>query len=301
MTAIAFTYWPRLTDPQGRRYRTTWTGLLDRLAKPRVEPVKDRVPGFALATFAGDRRALARVERVYAVTLDLDHLDALSVHTARPEPGVVLEPPDWDGLRRTFANACAFVHTTHSSTLQLPRLRVILLLSRPVTADEYRRVYRAVARTCEAGGLLVDRQASDPSRLWYLSSIPAPGGHFVFWTCNGPPIDVERALAAEPAPALQPPPPPPSGPVGDVEARAAAYLDRCAPAISGSGGHAHTFVIAQRLVRGFLLDESTAFRLLARWNLSCQPPWSEHELRRKLRQAAERGTMPEGSLLMRRA
>jgi len=89
--------------------------------------------------------------------------------------------------------------------------------------------------------------------------------------------------------------------VGDVEARAAAYLARCEPAVSGSGGHRTTFVVAQRLVRGFALDEETAYRLLTEWNQRCSPPWSERELRRKVRQAAERGNLPEGSLRDRRA
>jgi hypothetical protein len=79
-------------------------------------------------------------------------------------------------------------------------------------------------------------------------------------------------------------------------ARARAYMAKVPPAISGAGGHAHTFVTAQRLVRGFGLDEATAFSLLVPWNRSCQPPWSALELARKVKQAAAVGRMPVGSL-----
>jgi hypothetical protein len=53
-------------------------------------------------------------------------------------------------------------------------------------------------------------------------------------------------------------------------------------------------------VRGFRLDEATAFALLSEWNLRCQPPWDQLSLRRKVRQAAERGYQSEGSMLVDR-
>ncbi|MGH7440508.1 MAG: bifunctional DNA primase/polymerase [Polyangiaceae bacterium] len=81
-------------------------------------------------------------------------------------------------------------------------------------------------------------------------------------------------------------------------ARARAYLAHVPPAISGAGGHAHTFVTAQRLVRGFGLDEATAFALLRIWNRTCQPPWSTWELARKVKQAASVGRMPMGAKLV---
>lgn len=82
----------------------------------------------------------------------------------------------------------------------------------------------------------------------------------------------------------------------DVVDRAWKYLDTVPPAISGSGGHAHTFLTAQKLVRGFDLDDQTAFILLDHWNQNCQPRWSQHELRRKIEQARAKGTIAFGSL-----
>ncbi len=78
-------------------------------------------------------------------------------------------------------------------------------------------------------------------------------------------------------------------PQDHIERRAAAYLDRIPPAISGSGGHSQTYAAATAMVHGFGLDAETAFRLLAdRYNPRCQPPWSEKELRHKVTDAASK-------------
>lgn len=69
--------------------------------------------------------------------------------------------------------------------------------------------------------------------------------------------------------------------------RAAAYLERMPPAIAGSGGHSATFSAAVTLARGFAMSEADALPILMAWNQThCQPPWTESELRHKLRSAA---------------
>jgi len=78
-------------------------------------------------------------------------------------------------------------------------------------------------------------------------------------------------------------------PQDHIERRAAAYLDRIPPAISGSGGHSQTYAAATAMVHGFGLDAETAFQLLAdRYNPRCEPPWSEKELRHKVTDAANK-------------
>ena len=67
--------------------------------------------------------------------------------------------------------------------------------------------------------------------------------------------------------------------------RARRYIAKCAPAISGQGGHGATFHVAAVLAHGFALAESDALMLLREWNLGCQPPWSERELRHKIASA----------------
>jgi hypothetical protein len=143
---IGITYFPKLRSSQGQRVITTWERLCSKLVYARTATDKHDVPGISLATYREDRRSLDRVERVFAVGLDLDK-------------GV-----DWERLLDVFEWSDAFLHTTHSSTPEATRARVFLRLSRPVTGDEYRRVYRATVSAMAKVGLEVDRAASDPSR-----------------------------------------------------------------------------------------------------------------------------------------
>lgn len=301
--STTITFFSRLTEPRGQRVRTTWEKLLERLSTPRVVSNKHDAPGISFTTYEGDRRSLANVQYAFAVGLDLDHLDALPLAMKRT-PGLIVDALTWADLTRRFDSTDSFLHTTWSSTDEAPRARVFLRLSRPVTAEEYRRVYIACARTVESGGMLVDRAASDPSRFWFLPSVP-PGREFRYSIGRGRAVNVEGALRdVPPPPWVRPPKPYPLGAFESptsLVSRARAYLAKHPPAISGSNGHNTTFVAAQKLVRGFGLDEAAAFDLLCEWNQRCEPPWSEHQLRRKLHQAAHRGFVAPGSLRDRRA
>lgn len=100
---------------------------------------------------------------------------------------------------------------------------------------------------------------------------------------------------------------PPSAPVGGngkliltvqpdsnsgTRERAIAYLRRCDPAISGQGGHAQSLTVARGVCWGFDLGEEVGFELLRdHYNPTCQPSWSEGELRHK---AHEADTVPFG-------
>ena len=79
--------------------------------------------------------------------------------------------------------------------------------------------------------------------------------------------------------------------------RAALWLAKVPPAISGSGGHSQTYTAAVGLVHGFGLSDTDAFTLLSDWNRSCQPPWQDRELLHKIRQANEKShSKPRGHL-----
>ncbi|MFN7021951.1 MAG: DUF3987 domain-containing protein [Phycisphaerales bacterium] len=81
----------------------------------------------------------------------------------------------------------------------------------------------------------------------------------------------------------------PAIPCEHIERRAAAYLDRMPPAISGSGGHGQTYAAATAMVHGFGLNPEAAFNLLwDRYNPGCEPPWTEKELRHKVSDAASK-------------
>lgn len=299
---IAGTYFRPGEKARGQRFATTWDRLCPRLAKPQRTSAKHAAGGLSLATYRGDHRTLADTELVYAIGLDLDH-----------------DVPPWDDIVHLFSGSAALVHSTWSATPDDLRCRVFLPLSRPVDADRCRRVYRAVVERCEGLGLVIDRAASDPSRFWFLPSCPNDVGAlnderarkklppvtelppFRAHVCTGRPVNVDWALHTVPAEAPPPAPPPPAERprVGDhdrIVERAARWLAHRDPAIEGSGGDKHTFETACSIVRGFDLDDASAYRLLADWNATCRPPWSEAGLRRKIREARERGRMPIGAL-----
>jgi len=79
--------------------------------------------------------------------------------------------------------------------------------------------------------------------------------------------------------------------------RARAYLSRVPAAVAGNHGDLHTFQTCCRAVRGFALDDDEALAVLADWNARCQPPWTERELREKIRSARRNGREPLGGLL----
>lgn len=67
------------------------------------------------------------------------------------------------------------------------------------------------------------------------------------------------------------------------------YLERTPPAISGESGHNHTLGVVCRCVEYFgSLTDSELLESLDDWNERCEPPWTEKELRHKIKAARER-------------
>lgn len=71
----------------------------------------------------------------------------------------------------------------------------------------------------------------------------------------------------------------------DAFTRAAAYLDRCEPSISGNKGHNAAFKTACKVGPGFNLSRDETLQLMRRFNQRCEPPWSEKELAHKVDEA----------------
>lgn len=89
-----------------------------------------------------------------------------------------------------------------------------------------------------------------------------------------------------------------TGSAVDVLERARKYLEKIPPAIDGQGGSKDCFRAACVLVKGFDLGQEEAFAAIQDWNSTCQPPWSEKELRHKIADADRAAdTQPRGYLL----
>ena len=83
----------------------------------------------------------------------------------------------------------------------------------------------------------------------------------------------------------------------DAVERARRYLACLEPAIAGRHGDLHTFRVCCRIARGFDLSDDPALSALREWNLRCDPPWSERDLREKLARARKYGREPVGRFL----
>jgi len=78
--------------------------------------------------------------------------------------------------------------------------------------------------------------------------------------------------------------------------RARRYVATMPPAISGSRGHDALFKVACVLKLGFELTDDESLAILAEYNVRCDPPWSERELRHKIQSSASQGG-PRGYLV----
>ena len=114
------------------------------------------------------------------------------------------------------------------------------------------------------------------------------------------PAAPQTACPASPPPVCPVSPPPNRGRqshllISAKLGRARRYLAKIPAAVSGQHGHNATFHAACALVKGFDLTPDEVLPLLQQWNETCQPPWSEAELRHKLadadRQPSERGEL----------
>lgn len=251
------------------------------LANPGAAPLfKGMLPLISPATFTGDRRALVNVERVYMLGLDID--------TPTPDPAALVA-----AVRRALGDVEVHAYSTASSELGAFRMRMLVPYDEPATGEQHRASWALVRRVLERAGVSIDRACSDPSRGFYVWAVPRSGAYF-HAHIPGPPWPVARAAAVEAErqaeEAAERARQAAERPVVDpttLRDRASVYLARCEPAIAGQNGHAVTFAVAARLLHRVGLTEAEALDLMLReYNPRCSPPWSERELRRKVREAA---------------
>ena len=145
-----------------------------KLSKAKQDDIKD-VGGFVLGTLQGGRRKKDCVLTRSGLSLDMDY--------ATPD---IIEQ-----LEMFFSFRC-LIYSTHKSTPEKPRLRLIIPLSREVNPDEYMAVARKVAD--EIGIELFDDTTYEPSRLMYWPSTSADG-EFIYKEVDGDPLDPDTVLA----------------------------------------------------------------------------------------------------------
>ncbi|MDD9148145.1 virulence-associated E family protein [Sporolactobacillus sp. CQH2019] len=129
-----------------------------KLSKPQQDAVKDR-GGFVGGTLKSGRRKSGQVAFRSLLTLDADFIKG----------------DLWDMVE--IALDCAIVaYSTHKHTPARPRLRLIIPLSRPVTADEYQPLARKIAE--DLGIDFFDDTTYEAERLMYWPSSPSDVPYF---------------------------------------------------------------------------------------------------------------------------
>ena len=127
------------------------------------------------ATFVDNHRKAEIVVQVFALGFDGDKAAVPSI----------------DALRIALAGRACIIHPRSSYTPSGPRWRLILLLSRAVTPQEYRTLWAYVSKSFP---FPVGQEASDPSRGRYVPRTPDEGD-FVGEVLEGEPVDVDQVLA----------------------------------------------------------------------------------------------------------
>jgi len=144
-----------------------------KLPKGQQDNIKD-VGGFVGGELNGTRKKDSVVNRSL-LTLDADYADE----------------DFWEQIEM-FHNFKCIVYSTHKHTSEHPRLRLIIPLSRPVTADEYIAIARRVA--ADVGIEQFDDTTYQPHRLMYWPSTSADG-EFFFKDRGGLEVDADETLA----------------------------------------------------------------------------------------------------------
>lgn len=191
----AITLWESLTNPRGQRFVGSWDDVLDlpEWTRPPELESKSASRGWSPATFRQDRREKAGVESVCALALDYE---------AQPDqPATSVEE-----AAALWGHHAGWIYTTWSHRPDQPRFRVVVPLSRAVSAAEYGLIWRWAATRCLEVGHAIDEACRDASRLWFLPAVrpgcagdyrlvPLQGGR---WLDADAVIEEQRALEAPP-------------------------------------------------------------------------------------------------------
>ena len=155
--------------------RTSETqGEFANMPKSQQDDIKD-VGGFVGGKVKNGKRQSGSIENSILLTLDADFADS-----------------DFCDNISMFYDFTYCIYSTHKHTAEKPRFRLVILLSRPCTPDEYEAVARMVAY--DIGIDMFDDTTYQPHRLMYWPSTSIDG-EYVFEHEENKPLDVDKVLA----------------------------------------------------------------------------------------------------------
>lgn len=171
-TALA---WEDLVKRLSQTSRTSETqGEYRNMTKAQQDAIKD-VGGFVGGRLRGGSRKAGNVEFRDILTLDADFAAG-----------------DFCAQLELFLSCAWCVYSTHKHTPERPRLRLLIPLDRPVSAEEYEAIARKLAE--EIGIDQFDDTTYQPHRLMYWPST-STDGDYVFQTAEGAFLSADVMLA----------------------------------------------------------------------------------------------------------
>jgi len=179
------------TDTNWKPEYLTWDEFIDRLSKVRRTPetmaqydamdknakgkIKDG-PAFVGGLVRGGRRKKENIDTRSVITFDVDNV----TEEFLPDVDLVL-------------GGCTYlIYSTHSHRSTSPRYRLIVLIDRPISPDEYSAISRKLAE--QIGMHYFDKTTFEVHRLMYLPSC-SKDAEMVFDVHEGKPISVDGLLA----------------------------------------------------------------------------------------------------------
>lgn len=152
--------WSVLVNKLSKTHKTAETFKEYLRAKPdRQANIKD-IGGFVGGLMSGGRRKNGSIVHRQLITLDADN-----------DPDI----EEFEKISKRKKIACC-TYSTHKHTIEKPRLRLIIPLSRPVDIDEYEAIARKVADWY--GIDYFDQTTFQPTRLMYWPSTSKDGTYY---------------------------------------------------------------------------------------------------------------------------
>jgi len=148
-----------------------------KLGKPDQDKIKD-IGGFVGGSLKGGRRKASAVKDRQLITLDADNA-----------PADLLTSLD------VYLDCAYAVYSTHKHTPERPRYRIVIVLSRPVSPDEYEAVARKLAD--HIGIDYFDDTTYEPNRMMFWPSHPCDVAP-TFQYNDAPWLDPDTILAEYP-------------------------------------------------------------------------------------------------------
>ncbi len=173
------------TSTATKQYQWDWGQIVERLSNAQItsetarqyaemsksQRVETKDVGFFIGGLCEKRKVVCR----RLLVLDIDEADDNSLSELR----------DW------LRGKSYIIHSTHSSTIDNPRYRVVAPLTRTVLADEYGGIMRVLH---EKFNLPLDVSTFDFNRIMFLPSVPKDVPYF-FESADGEELDVDNILA----------------------------------------------------------------------------------------------------------